>query len=118
MPVAMPAAKVRAQSKSTVLSLAKGFRVLEAFTGADRELTLSDIARRAKLDPGTAFRLVKTLVALGYVQQIEGAKRYMLSLKVLGLGFNAIARMDLHAGARPILRSLVGQVNEAASIGA
>ncbi len=101
-----------------VLSLAKGFRVLEAFNGMDRELTLTEIARRAKLDPGTAFRLTKTLVSLGYLIQLEGSSRYMLGLKVLDLGFNAIARMDLHAAARPILRSLVGQVNEAASIGA
>jgi IclR family pca regulon transcriptional regulator len=36
---------------------------------------------------------------------------------VLDLGFNAIARSDLRTRARPILRSLVGEINEAASIG-
>src|SRR5581483_5612535 len=117
-PRAVRDSKPPSSLKSTVLSLAKGFRVLEVFNEADRELTLSEIARRAELDPGTAFRLVRTLVSLGYLQQSEGAKRYMLGLKVLDLGFNAIARMDLHSSARPILRSLVGQVNEAASIGA
>src|SRR5207249_6795180 len=49
--------------------------------------------------------------------QPNGAKRYRLGLKVLDLGFNAIASMDFHSCARPLLRSLVGQVNEAASIG-
>jgi IclR family pca regulon transcriptional regulator len=39
-------------------------------------------------------------------------------LKVLDLGFNALGQMDLHTVARPILRSLVGPVNEAASIAA
>ena len=54
---------------------------------------------------------------LGYLQVAE-CKKYRLGLKVLDLGFNAFGRMDLHAIARPILRSLVGPVNEAASIAA
>jgi len=102
-------------SKSTVMSLAKGFRVLEVFDAREPELTLTQIAVRAELDPGTTFRLVKTLVMLGYLQPSDG-KRYRLGLKVLDLGFNAFGRMDLHTIARPILRSLVGSVNEAASI--
>ena len=102
-------------SKSMVMSLAKGFRVLEVFDAQEPELTLSQIASRAELDPGTTFRLVKTLVMLGYLHPAEH-KRYRLGLKVLDLGFNAFGRMELHAIARPILRSLVGTINEAASI--
>lgn len=102
-------------SKSTVLSLAKGFRVLEVFDAREPELTISQIAGRAELDPGTTFRLVKTLVMLGYLQPAEG-KKYRLGLKVLDLGFNALGQTDLHSIARPILRTLVGPVNEAASI--
>jgi IclR family pca regulon transcriptional regulator len=78
---------------------------------------LSQIAAKADLDPGTAHRLVKTLVMLGYLKQIPAVKRYALGLKVLDLGFNALAQMDLRDSARPILRSLVGRVSEAASIG-
>jgi IclR family pca regulon transcriptional regulator len=98
-----------------VMSLAKGFRVLEIFDPREPEMTLSQIAARAELDPGTTFRLVKTLVMLGYLQPADG-KKYRLGLKVLDLGFNAFGRMDLHTIARPILRALVGPVNEAASI--
>lgn len=104
-------------SKSQVLSLAKGFRVLEAFDSDERELSLSQIAARAALDAGTAYRLVRTLVDLQYLVEIAGTKRYHLGLKVLSLGFHAIARMNPHDSARPVLRSLVGQVREAASIG-
>lgn len=99
------------------MSLAKGFRVLEVFDQHETDLTLTEIATRADLDSGTAFRLVRTLVMLGYLRQSDVNKRYSLGLKVLDLGFHALARMDLHASTRPILRSLVGRVNEAASIG-
>ena len=104
-------------AKSLVLSLAKGFRILEVFDGTSPEMTLTQIAERADLDPGTTHRMTKTLVMLGYLRQAPGTKRYHLGLKVLDLGFNALARMDLRDSARPVLRSLVGQLSEAASIG-
>jgi len=106
-----------ADSKNTVQSLAKGFRVLQAFTAQEPELTMADVARRADMDNATAFRFLNTLVNLGYVDKVDNSRLFRLSLKVLDLGFHAIARSDLRAHARPILRSLVGEVNEAASIG-
>lgn len=112
-----PKAETPADSKSLVLSLAKGFRILEVFDGTMPDMTLSEIAAKADLDPGTAHRIIKTLVMLGYLKQVPGAKRYFLGLKVLDIGFNALARLDLRDSARPILRSLVGQVSEAASVG-
>jgi IclR family pca regulon transcriptional regulator len=103
--------------RSVVNSLAKGLRVLEAFSAERSELTLSEIAGLARLDPGTAFRMLNTLVMLGYVSRLPESKKFRLTLKVADLGFHAIARADLREVARPILRSLVGEVNEAASLG-
>ncbi|MGJ5036200.1 IclR family transcriptional regulator [Bradyrhizobium sp. HKCCYLRH3059] len=102
--------------KSVVLSLAKGFQVLNAFTSEEPELVLADVARRAALDKGTTFRLLNTLVMLGYVEKVGDSRRFRLTLKCLDLGFNAIARSELRTQARPILRSLVGEMNEAASL--
>lgn len=116
--MATPLAKPPAGLKSVVMPLAKGFRVLEVFDAPYRELTLPEIAARAGLDAGTTFRLVKTLVMPGYLEGADPAKRRRLGLKVPDPGFNAIARMDLHTASRPILRSLIGPVNEAASIAA
>jgi IclR family pca regulon transcriptional regulator len=103
--------------RNVVNSLAKGLRVLEAFSAERPELTLSEVASAAGLDPGTAFRMLNTLVMLGYVNRIPDTKRFRLTLKVTDLGLHAIARADLRELARPILRSLVGEVNEAASLG-
>ncbi len=103
------------KSRSTVQSLAKGFRVLESFTAENEELTLSQIAATAELDPGTTFRMLNTLVDLGYVSRIPESRRFALTLKVLDLGFHAIARTDLRSIVRPILRGLVSETNEAAS---
>ena len=106
-----------AAAKNTVQSLAKGFRILEAFTSQEPELTLAEVARSAGIDNATAFRFLNTLVEIGYVERVPDSRNFRLALKVLDLGFNAIARSDLRTRARPILRGLVGEINEAASIG-
>lgn len=111
-----PAGKASDSQKSSVQSLAKGLRVLEAFGADDEPLTITEIAERADLDPGTTFRMLNTLVDLGYVRRQE-KRRYELGLKVLDLGFNAIGRRDLRSVVRPVLRSLVGGKIEAASFG-
>jgi IclR family transcriptional regulator, pca regulon regulatory protein len=103
--------------RSTVQSLAKGFRVLEAFTADEPEMTLSDVCASTGLDPGTTHRMLNTLVALGYVARAADGKRFRLSLKVLDLGFHAIGHQDLRAIVRPYLRDLVGSLGEAASFG-
>lgn len=98
-------------------SLAKGFRLLEAF-GPDREeLTLSELAIAAALDPGTTHRMLNTLVDLGYVDRVPDSRRFRLTLKVLDLGFRAIAHQDLRTIVRPVLRTLVNDTSEAASFG-
>lgn len=105
-----------ANPKSSVQSLAKAFRVLEAIAAAEADLTLSEIADLADLDPGTTHRMLNTMVDIGYVARSDG-KRFTLTLKVLDLGFRAIGHRDIRTLARPLLRSLVGEVSEAASIG-
>ncbi|QCK85358.1 IclR family transcriptional regulator [Phreatobacter aquaticus] len=102
--------------KNTVQSLAKGFRVLQAFTADESELVLADVARAAGLDNGTTFRLLNTLVGLGYLEKVPETRRFRLTLKCLDLGFNAIARSDLRTLARPLLRGLVSERIEAASL--
>ena len=101
--------------RNTVQSLAKGFRVLEAFSNEQEEMTLSQIAHAAELDPGTTFRMLNTLVDLGYVARIPESRRFSLTLRVLDLGFHAIARRDLRSLVRPILKGLVSETQEAAS---
>jgi IclR family pca regulon transcriptional regulator len=103
--------------KNTVKSVAKAFAVLQAFGPDASELVLADVARAAGLDNGTAFRLLNTLVGLGYIEKVPDTRRFRLTFKCLDLGFNAIARSDLRSIARPLLRTMVGDRIEAASIG-
>ena len=109
--------KFQDNSKNRVNSLAKGLRVLEAFTAKDPELLLSEVGRRAGLDNATSFRMLNTLLELGYVDHDSESRRFRLNLKCLNIGFNAIARSDLRALAQPVLRGFVADGAEAASLG-
>ena len=88
---------------------------MEAFSAENEEMTLSQIAVRSGLDPGTSFRMLNTLVDLGYVAKVPDSRRFALTLKVLDLGFHAIAHKDLRDIVRPVLRTLVNDTSEAAS---
>jgi len=103
--------------KNVVKSVAKVFAVLQAFGPDASELVLADVARAAGLDNAGAFRMLNTLVSLGYVEKVADTRRFRLTFKCLDLGFNAIARSDLRSLARPLLRTIVSDRIEAASIG-
>mgnify|MGYP001191712009 CR=1 FL=1 len=102
-------------TKSQVRSVAKAFAVLSAFGDDLPSLTVTEIGARTDLDRGTAFRLAKTLVGLGYLEEKD--KRYRLSLKCLELGFMALSRNGLATHAEPLLRALVPEFGDAASFG-
>ena len=103
--------------KNVVQSVAKAFAVLRAFDGSRPDLTIAEVAARAGLDRGTAFRLVHTLVGLGYLRPVPGDRRYRLTLKCLELGFTALQAGDLPAHAAPLLREAVPDVADAGSLG-
>jgi IclR family pca regulon transcriptional regulator len=104
--------------KNYVASVGKAFAVLRSFSSEAFELTLSEIAARANLDRGTAFRLIQTLVELGYVQAVPQSRRFRLGVACLDLGYTVLSGGALRALAEPLLRELVPSVSDAASLGA
>jgi IclR family transcriptional regulator, pca regulon regulatory protein len=110
--------KAAENPKNVVQSAAKVFAVLKAFSADLPELTLAEIAARTGTDRGTAFRLIHTLEALGYLRAVPGSRRFRLTLKCLELGYSALAARGLPDHAAPLLRELVPEAGDAASLGA
>lgn len=103
-----------AEGRDFVTALARGLEVINAF-GADMPaMTLSEIAQRTGLSAATVRRSLITLEALGYVRRRE--RRFMLTPKVLTLGGNYFASMNLKEVAQDALVSLVEQLHDAASL--
>ena len=87
-------------------SLQRGLAILSSFRSERPLLGVSELGRGLGLSRSTTHRYVATLVALGYLQQDPGTKKYRLGPRVLDLGFSAINSMELREVAGPHLREL------------
>jgi IclR family pca regulon transcriptional regulator len=104
----------RTRSSDFVQSLERGLAVIRAFDADDRELALSEVARKTGLTRAAARRFLLTLVDLGYVHVDNG--RFSLRPRVLELGFAYLSSLTFAEVAQPHMEELVQKVNESSSI--
>jgi IclR family pca regulon transcriptional regulator len=102
--------------KNVVNSVVKAFKVLQAFTTAEPTMTVSEVAAATGTDRGTAYRLIHTLVSLGYMRAVP-VRRFRLTLKCLELGFIVLSSQDVPMHAGPLLQECVPEISDAASVG-
>ncbi|XAH22585.1 IclR family transcriptional regulator C-terminal domain-containing protein [Xylophilus sp. GW821-FHT01B05] len=113
-----PASVSEAQRASSLFigSTEKAFQVLQAFNGAQRHMTLADIARAAELDRSAAQRAVYTLEQLGYLQRMPESRHYGLTSKVLQLSYNYLHANELVDKASPYLLELSRTLGETTNL--
>lgn len=99
-----------------IKSLAKGLAVIEAFGADAPSLTLSRVADKVGLSPGSARRVLVTLSKLGYVRYDEDDKRYQLAPRTLQLGYSYLASLPALSLLQPRLAELSDKLNESCSI--
>ena len=87
--------------RSAVKSLRKALTVLNAVAGAERPLTVAEVAINSGIARPTAYRFVQTLVAAGYLAQDPGL----------------LDRNRMRKEALPHLQSLAQQTGERANLG-
>jgi IclR family transcriptional regulator, acetate operon repressor len=96
-----------------VQSLERAFELLERMADAGGEVGLSELAASTGLPLPTIHRLMRTLVACGYVRQ-QANRRYALGPRLIRLGESA-SRL-LGTWARPHLARLVEETGETANM--
>ncbi|MEU1788548.1 IclR family transcriptional regulator [Streptomyces sparsogenes] len=111
MPSAEP--KTAAANSGGVQSLERAFDLLERMADAGGEVGLSELSGSSGLPLPTIHRLMRTLVACGYVRQ-QPNRRYALGPRLIRLGESA-SRL-LGTWARPYLARLVEETGETANM--
>ncbi|WP_411122324.1 IclR family transcriptional regulator [Streptomyces sp. x-19] len=96
-----------------VQSLERAFDLLERMADAGGEVGLSELSASSGLPLPTIHRLMRTLVACGYVRQ-QPNRRYALGPRLIRLGESA-SRL-LGTWARPFLARLVEETGETANM--
>jgi IclR family acetate operon transcriptional repressor len=90
-------------------TLRRALDMVEAIASANAPVTVRSLSETTALPVPTAYRLLRTLVASGYVRQVPG-RRYALGLTLMRLG--KIASTSAEAAADPFLRELVEATGE------
>lgn len=93
-------------SRALLGSVRNAARVLRAFSHADQELGVSELARRLDLSKSTTHRLVATLESERLLEQDQTTGRYRLGLALYELGTTVTEHVDLHQAALPVLTML------------
>jgi IclR family pca regulon transcriptional regulator len=105
---------VRSRPRQFVQSLERGLGVIRALSLPDPGRTLSDVARDTGLTRASARRFLLTLEELGYVRSED--RRFVLTPRVLELGYAFLSSLTLPQIAQPHLRELVERVHESSSV--
>jgi len=105
-----------ADSPLFVNAVARAMRVLMAFDGTRRELSLSQIATLTDLDVSAAQRFTYTLTALGYLRKDEATRKYELSPRLLEFTSHYLASSDLVGRAAAYLQQLAIDTDETTNL--
>ena len=95
-------------------SVHNALRVLDCFSATERELGVSELARRLAMGKSTVHRLCTTLAAGGLLEHNPVTGRYRLGLHLYELGALVGAHMDLHEAAGASLLELRNRTGETA----
>src|SRR5208282_3137285 len=104
----------RSDDEEFVKSLAKGLAVIESFGPDYPEMTLTTVAKRNGLSPGSARRVLMTLVRLGYVWTKD--QRFHLSARALQLGYSYLSSQPIVNLIQPRLSALAESLNESCAL--
>lgn len=99
-------------------SVIKAVKLLDLFTEDIQELSLREVASRANVPKPTAYRLLSSLVACGFLQKNQNGydSNYKLGLKLLELGNLVSNQLEIREIALPFMERLAQEINEVVHI--
>lgn len=92
-------------------TVAKGLSVLELLLRSKKPMRLSNLAETLKLHKSNVYRLLHTLIELGYVRQHEETGRYYATLKTWELSVGVLSSHPVRRAAAPYLQTLHSEAN-------
>jgi IclR family pca regulon transcriptional regulator len=112
-----PAApKPASESTLYVQSVEKAMKVLMAFDGSKRQLSLSEICTLTQLDLSAGQRFTFTLTALGYLNKEPESRKYELSPRLLDFTYHYLASSEVVNRAAPFLQQLSQMTEEVCNL--
>ncbi len=105
-------------AKYKVPGLEKGLEIMEYLSKCSSGGgTLHEIQERLDIAQTTAYRILCTLIRLEYISYDESSKRYILSRKLLMLGYRTLSEHSILEAVIPRLRELRDALHETTCFG-
>jgi DNA-binding IclR family transcriptional regulator len=95
---------------SPATAVERALNILEAAAQRRDGLTNAEISRKFGIPKSSASYILRTLEKRGYLRREAETGRYRLGLKILSLGGDAQAGLDIADMALPFMRSLVERI--------
>jgi DNA-binding IclR family transcriptional regulator len=89
----------------------RALSILETVANRREGLTNSEISRKLGIPKSSASYILRTLDRRGYLRRDQETGRYRLGLKILSLGGDVRANLDLAEVALPFMRALLDRVH-------
>jgi len=100
----------------TIKSIQKSFAVIELLASAPQGMGVIELAAKSDLPAATAYRILRTLLTAGYVQQDHLTEQYSLTARMFEVGSRIFRDMDLRSCAVPVLKELTKRTEETSSL--
>lgn len=110
--VEMVASPSKEPDAHNLKSLFKIADILDCFSLNERELSVSEIARRTGMPKSTTHRIIDSLRAVGFLDQNASRERYRLGLRLFEYGSTVLGSMELNRVANPFIEALTKRVGE------
>jgi IclR family acetate operon transcriptional repressor len=101
---------------SPATAVERALNILEAAAHRRDGLTNSEISRKLGIPKSSASYILRTLERRGYLRREAETGRYRLGLKILSLGGDAQASLDIADVALPFMRALVEKIHMTAHL--
>ena len=104
------------KSVANTSSVEKSFVLLEYLAASGKPVSLQEVTDAVKLSKPTAYRLLQSLHALGYVTRPAGSRSYLVGPRAARLA-SCDPQSGVKALARPLLQRLHRELNETVNLG-
>jgi DNA-binding IclR family transcriptional regulator len=103
------------QNTASIRVIDRSARLMEAITQNNGAASLKILSAETGLHPSTAFRILASLVGVGFVER-DGAGQYFIGRKVATLANSVRRGVDLREQARDVMEQLRDEIGETVNL--
>lgn len=102
--------------KDSIKSIEKCFNLLGFIDADSRPVTLEELVKRSGYKKTSCFRLLKTMLSLGILEQDTRTKAYQFGPRLVSIGIAALKNMSLLRISLPVLQRLRDETGETVNL--